>query len=160
MGTYLGQYCINVTDLKRSTDFYENVIGLEVTDRIDIPGVKEVVLAGEDGSKIQLAHHADHDLGLVDQRHGLGRDVQRGTFLIAQSLDGIVVHGDDFGGGQDIDGEPFSGVAGQFGANRPFLPHQCHAHTILAGGQNRAFHFTSRGVVTPHSIHGDGNHCG
>ena len=67
MGNYLGQYCINVTDLKRSTDFYENVIGLKVTDRIEIPGVNEVVLAGEDGSKIQLAHHADHT-GPID--HG------------------------------------------------------------------------------------------
>ena len=60
MKTSLDQYCINVSDLKKSVAFYQDVLGLEVTHRIEIPGVSEVVLAGEDGNRIQLAWHHDH----------------------------------------------------------------------------------------------------
>lgn len=67
MKTSLDQYCINVSDLERSVAFYENVIGLEVTHRIEIPNVSEVVLAGADGNRIQLAWHHDHE-GPID--HG------------------------------------------------------------------------------------------
>jgi lactoylglutathione lyase len=65
--TSLDQYCINVTDLGRSVAFYENVLGLEVTHRIEIPNVSEVVLKGADGNRIQLAWHHDHE-GPID--HG------------------------------------------------------------------------------------------
>ena len=67
MKTSLDQYCINVTDLERSVEFYEKVLGLEVTHRIEIPNVSEVVLAGDDGNRIQLAWHHDHE-GAID--HG------------------------------------------------------------------------------------------
>ena len=67
MKTSLDQYCINVSNLERSLAFYEEVIGLEVTHRIEIPNVSEVVLAGADGNRIQLAWHHDHE-GPID--HG------------------------------------------------------------------------------------------
>ncbi len=67
MKTSLDQYCINVTDLDRSVYFYEKVLGFEVTHRIEIPNVTEVVLAGANGNRIQLARHHDHE-GPID--HG------------------------------------------------------------------------------------------
>lgn len=67
MKTSLDQFCINVTDLDRSVNFYEKVLGFEITHRIEIPDATEVVLAGADGHRIQLAHHHDHE-GPID--HG------------------------------------------------------------------------------------------
>ena len=67
MKTCLDQYCINVTDLEKSVHFYEKVLGFEVTHRIEIPNVTEVVLAGANGNRIQLAWHHDHE-GPID--HG------------------------------------------------------------------------------------------
>ena len=60
MKVSLDQFCINVSDLERLTNFYENVLGLEVTHRIEMETVTEVVLAGESGNRIQLAWHHDH----------------------------------------------------------------------------------------------------
>lgn len=61
MKTSLGQYCIYVSDLERSVRFYEQVLGLPVQSRTDIPGVNEVILGADDGgARIQLAHrHED-----------------------------------------------------------------------------------------------------
>jgi predicted enzyme related to lactoylglutathione lyase len=67
MKTSLDQYCINASNLERSGHFYERVLGLEVTHRIEIPNASEVVLAGAGGNRIQLAWHHDHE-GLID--HG------------------------------------------------------------------------------------------
>ena len=67
MKTSLDQFCINVTDLEKSVHFYETVLGFEATHRIEIPNVTEVVLTGEDGNRIQLAWHHDHQ-GPID--HG------------------------------------------------------------------------------------------
>jgi lactoylglutathione lyase len=67
MKTSIDQYCINVSDLEKSVHFYETVLGLEITHRIEIPDVTEVVLSGEDGNRIQLAWHHDHE-GPID--HG------------------------------------------------------------------------------------------
>jgi lactoylglutathione lyase len=60
MKSRVGQYCINVTDLERSARFYSEVMGLEIQQRIEIPGAKEIVLGakGSDG-KIQLAQQLD-----------------------------------------------------------------------------------------------------
>jgi lactoylglutathione lyase len=56
----LGQYCINVTDLERSTEFWEQVIGIPVQSRTEIPGAREVVFQAEvGGSRLQLAQHDD-----------------------------------------------------------------------------------------------------
>lgn len=56
MASRLGQFCISVTDLERSEDFYTRVLGLVTEQRIEIPEAREVVLGavGSDG-KIQLA---------------------------------------------------------------------------------------------------------
>ena len=70
MKTSVDQYCINVSNLERSVHFYEKVIGLEVTHRIEIPNTSEVVLAGAGGNRIQLAWHHDHS-GPIDHGNAL-----------------------------------------------------------------------------------------
>lgn len=56
MASTVGQYCINVTDLKRSEWFYTEIIGLKVQSRTQIPGVEEIVLAADvGGGRVQLA---------------------------------------------------------------------------------------------------------
>lgn len=56
MGSRLAQFCIAVTDLDRSEQFYTQVMGLTVLDRIEIPDAKEIVLGSEgSSSKLQLA---------------------------------------------------------------------------------------------------------
>ncbi|MEZ5570899.1 MAG: VOC family protein [Halioglobus sp.] len=56
MASRLGQFCISVTDLERSEDFYTRVLGLTTEQRIQIPDAREIVLGseGSDG-KLQLA---------------------------------------------------------------------------------------------------------
>ena len=68
MASYLGQFCIGVTDLDRSEDFYTRVLGLVTQQRIEIPEAREIVLGaeGSDG-KIQLAQKASQQ-GAID--HG------------------------------------------------------------------------------------------
>jgi lactoylglutathione lyase len=66
MENSLGQYCINVADLERSVAFWQDVVGIPVQSRTEIPGAREVVLQAEvGGSRIQLAQHDDHT-GPVD----------------------------------------------------------------------------------------------
>lgn len=68
MATTVGQYCINVTDLVRSERFYEDIIGLKVQTRTQIPGVNEIVLAADvGGGRLQLAQHLERS-GPID--HG------------------------------------------------------------------------------------------
>lgn len=69
MKTSIDQYCINVTDLEKSVNFYETVLGLEVTHRIETPGFSEVVLGGANGNRIQLARHHDQT-GPIDHGNG------------------------------------------------------------------------------------------
>jgi len=57
MKTSLDQFCINVSDLERSLSFYTKVLGLEVTHRIELPEVSEMVLAGADGYQIEILQH-------------------------------------------------------------------------------------------------------
>jgi lactoylglutathione lyase len=62
MATTVGQYCINVTDLERSIRFYEDILGLKVQSRTEIPGVLEAVLAADEGGgRLQLAHWVERD---------------------------------------------------------------------------------------------------
>ena len=59
MASWLGQYCINVTDLERSVAFY-TALGLENTSRTEIPQALEAIVehpAG--GSKLQLAQQKE-----------------------------------------------------------------------------------------------------
>ena len=66
MGQILGQFCINVTDLERSIRFWEDVIGIPLQSRTEIPGVLEAVhQAPQGGSRMQLAQWLDHE-GPID----------------------------------------------------------------------------------------------
>ena len=62
MGTWLGQYCINVTDLDRAVAFYET-LGLECTSRTDIEQAREAIVESPDrkGAKLQLAQQLGQD---------------------------------------------------------------------------------------------------
>lgn len=59
METWLGQYCIYVSDLERSIGFYE-LLGLSCTSRTQIPDANEAILENPDkGGKLQLAQHLE-----------------------------------------------------------------------------------------------------
>lgn len=65
MATWLGQYCINVTDLDRSVAFYE-ALGLECTSRTEIPDALEAIVENtQKGSKLQLAQQRQQE-GPID----------------------------------------------------------------------------------------------
>ena len=66
MENSLGQYCINVTDLDRSVEFWSEVIGIPVQSRTEIEIAHEAVLqAPQGGSRLQLAQPLDQD-GPID----------------------------------------------------------------------------------------------
>jgi catechol 2,3-dioxygenase-like lactoylglutathione lyase family enzyme len=59
--SWLGQFCINVSDLDRTVAFYET-LGLQCTSRTTIQGAEEAILEHPDkGGKLQLAQHEDQD---------------------------------------------------------------------------------------------------
>ncbi|HEY1446845.1 MAG TPA: VOC family protein [Acidimicrobiales bacterium] len=67
MKSWLGQYCINVTDLERSVAFYTS-LGLTCTSRTEIEQASEAIVESpEGGSKLQLAQQKEQaepfDLG-------------------------------------------------------------------------------------------------
>jgi lactoylglutathione lyase len=65
MTAWLGQYCINVTDLDATVGFYE-ALGLTCTSRTEIPDAFEAILENpEKGSKVQLAQQKAQD-GPID----------------------------------------------------------------------------------------------
>jgi lactoylglutathione lyase len=56
MATTVGQYCIYVSDIVRSEQFYTEIIGLKVQSRTEIDDVHEIVLAADQGGgRLQLA---------------------------------------------------------------------------------------------------------
>lgn len=58
---WLGQYCLNVTDIDRTIAFYE-LLGLTTTSRTEIPQAYEAILESPvDGGKLQLAEQKDQD---------------------------------------------------------------------------------------------------
>ncbi|MFA5884835.1 MAG: VOC family protein [Acidimicrobiia bacterium] len=66
MPQIIGQICFNVTDIERSIDFWENVMGVPLQGRTEIPGVLEAVhMAPEGGSRIQLAQWLERE-GPID----------------------------------------------------------------------------------------------
>jgi catechol 2,3-dioxygenase-like lactoylglutathione lyase family enzyme len=76
---WLNQYCVNVTDLASTIEFYET-LGLECTSRTDIPGVSEAILENpRQGGKIQLARH----------------EVQQGRIDMGTSMWKLYVNTDD-----------------------------------------------------------------
>jgi lactoylglutathione lyase len=58
-GPWLGQYCINVTDIEATVRFYET-LGLTCTSRTEIPQAFEAIIESSNGgSKLQLAQQKD-----------------------------------------------------------------------------------------------------
>jgi len=55
----LGAVGIGVSDLARSEDFYTRVLGMKVQQRIDLPHIKEVVVAHEGRTAVVLMHWLD-----------------------------------------------------------------------------------------------------
>lgn len=65
MTTWLGQYCLNVSDLETSVDFYRR-LGLSCTSRTEIPQAFEAIVEHPAaGSKLQLAQQKDRDAPLA-----------------------------------------------------------------------------------------------
>ena len=69
MKVSVDQYCINVSDLARSVDFYENAIGLKITHRVEEKDFREVILQGEGGNRIQLAWQRNQE-GPIEHGNG------------------------------------------------------------------------------------------
>ena len=70
MTSWLGQYCINVTDLEATISFYET-LGLECTSRTEIEHALEAIIEHPGkGSKMQLAQQKDQD-GPIDMGSSL-----------------------------------------------------------------------------------------
>ncbi len=66
MVSILAQYCINVSDIEKSIEFWDGVIGIPLQSRTDIPNAKEAILqAPAGGSRLQLAQHLDRE-GPID----------------------------------------------------------------------------------------------
>jgi lactoylglutathione lyase len=81
-GSWLGQYCINVTDIDKTIAFYE-LLGLTCTSRTEIPQAHEAILEQPGkGSKLQLA-----------QQHELGGPLDMGSmwklYVYTDDLDGV-----------------------------------------------------------------------
>ncbi len=69
MKSRAGQYCINVTDLARSAQFYSEVMGLEIQQHIEVPGASEIILgSSHSDGKIQLAQQLERKPGPIN--HG------------------------------------------------------------------------------------------
>ncbi|MFA7264079.1 MAG: VOC family protein [Caulobacter sp.] len=59
-GAYVGAVSIGVSDLARSGDFYERVLGMKVLQTLKLPHMDEIVLGYEGrGSAIVLMHWTD-----------------------------------------------------------------------------------------------------
>ena len=50
-----------MTELAKSVHFYEEVLGLTITHRVETPDFQEVILAGHSGHRIQLACHRNQE---------------------------------------------------------------------------------------------------
>jgi lactoylglutathione lyase len=66
MTQILAAYCINVTDIERSIEFWDGVMGIPLQSRTEIETAHEAVLqADQGGSRLQLAQQLDQD-GPID----------------------------------------------------------------------------------------------
>lgn len=62
MTQILGQFCINVSDIDRSLEFWVGVCDLELQHRTEIPAAYEAVIQSpHGGSRMQLAQQKDND---------------------------------------------------------------------------------------------------
>lgn len=96
-GPWLGQYCLNVTDIDETIRFYET-LGLTCTSRTDIPTAQEAIVENpEQGSKLQLA-----------QQHDLGGPLDMGSMwkLYVNTDDCEGIHGRAVGAGHQSIVEP------------------------------------------------------
>ncbi len=95
MTTWLGQYCINVTDLDRTVGFYE-ALGLECTSRTEIEHALEAIIEHPGkGSKMQLAQQKDQD-GPIDMGSAMWKlyvntDDIEGTYSAALAAGGTTI---------------------------------------------------------------------
>ncbi len=90
MANWLGQYCINVTDLQRTVAFSE-ALGLECTSRTEIPNAWEAIVENTSkGGKLQLAQQKDQagpiDMGNAFWKLYVNTDDVESTYRAA--LDG------------------------------------------------------------------------
>lgn len=69
MKVSVDQYCINVSDLEKSVDFYENTLCLTITHRVEEKEFREVILGGENGNRIQLAWQRERS-GPIEHGNG------------------------------------------------------------------------------------------
>ena len=58
-GAYVGAVGIGVSDLKRSGDFYERVLGMKVLQTFKLPHMDEIVLGHEGRTAVVLMHWTD-----------------------------------------------------------------------------------------------------
>ena len=66
MVSILSQYCINVSDIDKAIEFWEDVVGIPLVSRTEIPNAREAILQSpHGGSRMQLAQHLDHE-GPID----------------------------------------------------------------------------------------------
>ena len=84
MKVSVDQYCINVSDLDRSVDFYENTLCLKITHRVEEKEFREVILGGESGNRIQLEWQRNQqgpiDHGNAFWKHYLQTDDCKGLY--------------------------------------------------------------------------------
>ena len=91
--SWLGQFCVNVTDLDATVAFYE-ALGLECTSRTSIAGAEEAIVEhSAAGGKLQLAQHdgqASVDMGSAMRAIELSTD-DRGAVGVLSDPDGYRV---------------------------------------------------------------------
>jgi hypothetical protein len=81
--------------------------------------------------------------------------MNRGIALGADRLDGLVVHGDDFTGMDDFNGETGGRViAIKLGPQLRFAPNQKNANPVVPRGLNRTFDLRLRRPVRAHRVQG------
>ena len=95
VATWLGQYCINVTDIDRTVAFYE-ALGLECTSRTDNPHAFEAIVEHpEKGSKLQLAQQKDAagpiDMGTAFWKLYVNTDDIEATYAAALAAGATVI---------------------------------------------------------------------
>ena len=100
---------------------------------------------------------ADNALGLA-LPHLLDGNADGSVGLAPERLDRALVHGDDFAGGDDFDGEALGVVATEVLFQQLCLADQLHGHAVFTGRQEGALDLRLRGVIAPHSVNRDGNH--
>ena len=104
------------------------------------------VARGDEALRLAVAHQA--------RRH-----VDRGVLLGANHLGGRILHGDDFGGVADFNGQRIgAGMVRQFLADHVFLAHQDDAQAQLGRGANSSFDLRLRGVVAAHCVYRNCQH--